>query len=109
MLRVLTVSVFVVSAGIGNAQGMGEETCDTTAGIVADAQVMRAEGDTETRTIRKLKRNYKELGENYAEQVIPLLTNFVFMQQEAAMEQDLEAFWKQTCLTTDLSSVLPSQ
>jgi len=100
---------FCVTAPTVHAQGMGEEVCDTTAGIVAAAQQMRADGDTENRATRKLRREYGDLGDNYRDDVIPLLANFVFIQPAAAMEQDLSAFWKQTCLTTDLSSVLPGQ
>ena len=104
----LTFCTILLSSTALHAEGMSDEVCETTAGIVADAQVLRIDGDNENRATRKLGRKHKELGENYVDDVIPLLTNFVYLQPESALEQDLAAFWKQTCLTTDLSSVLPA-
>ena len=105
----LIFCAILLSSTAASADGMDAEVCDTTAGIVAEAQVLRNGGDNENRATRKLKRTYKDLGDNYVEEVIPLLSNFVYMQPETVLDQDLAAFWKQTCLTTDLSSVLPTE
>ena len=57
--------------------------------------------------VKSLTAEYANESASFREQAIPLLVNdFVYAQPEAALEQDLAAFWKQTCLATDLSSVL---
>ena len=109
MLRgvmILSVSAWAVSA---QAENVDPDVCETTALIVADAQVMRADGNTQNRATRRLKRQYKDLGENYTNDVIPLLAGFVYQQSEDVMDQDLSEVWKQTCLTADLSAILPSE
>ncbi|MCE8009369.1 hypothetical protein [Aestuariivita sp.] len=107
MRLTLTVLALTLIPLAVQADEIAPEACEITAGIVAEAQALRVDGDTERRATRKLNRAHAELGASYTEQVIPLLTNYVYMQPEAALDQDLAAFWKQTCLTTDLSSVLP--
>jgi len=111
MRNVLALCLMITGlATTTHAQGMSEETCDQTALIVSDAQTMRMDGKSGEETIGSLVKTYADLGEAYTQTVIPNLVNmYVYAQPEAVLAQDLGAFWKQTCLTADLSSVLPSE
>ena len=95
------------AAGAVSAQGMGEEACAAQASIVTDAHELRKEGVAADKAVAELLPKYEELGAAYTDQIIPaLVTQYVYAQPEAVLDQDLAGVWKQTCLTTDLSSVL---
>ncbi len=91
------------------AQGLPPEICDQTAAIVAEAQTLRVDGNREDRAVRKLQRSHKDLGKGFTGQVIPALVSFVYMQDEAQLIEDLGGFWKDQCLTQDLSGALSGQ
>lgn len=112
MQRCLTVSAFVlmIAATGVSAQGMGEEDCTAQASIVTDAVELRKGGSSADEALNDLRPKYEELGAAYTDQIIPaLVMQYVYAQSEAVLDQDLAGVWKQTCLTTDLSSVLQSQ
>ena len=89
------------------AQSMSDDTCALTAEIVTKAQEMRMDGKNSRRTVRQLTRDYADQSDGIREKAIPaLVEQFVFAQPESALDQDLGAFWKETCLNTDVSSVL---
>ena len=91
------------------AQSTPEEVCETTANIVTKAQEMRRDGKDRTEVIETLAEEYQDRGESFTNAAIPMLVNdFVYIQSDEALDQDLAEFWKQTCLATDLSSVLGS-
>ena len=98
-----------LAASSAQAQGMPPEVCDQTAAIVSKAQELRVGGDGVDRAVRKLQRSHKDLGEGFTAQVIPALVSFVYMQDEAQLGEDLGAFWKDQCLTQDLSGALSGQ
>ena len=104
------LTAFVLTASSVSAQSTSEEVCDVTAGIVTKAQELRVDGAPSTTAVETLTAEYADQSDEFRQQAIPLLVNdFVYAQPEAALQQDLAAFWKQTCLTTDLSSVLGTE
>ena len=106
MRNILAFSACLLVSGAALAQ-TSEEVCNVTAGVVTKAQEMRMGGKPSTEAVKALTAEYADESVSFREQAIPLLVNdFVYTQPEEALEQDLAAFWKQTCLATDLSSVL---
>ena len=98
------MAAFALSLGAASvqAQGLDPAVCDTTASIVADAQELRKSGTGAEDAVLELADKYKNLGEAYAGTVIPGLVNsYVYAQPESILDQDLAAFWKQTCLTSN--------
>ncbi len=110
MRFVLTLTASVLIAGVALAQSSSEEICDVTAGVVTKAQELRVDGKPSVEAVEALTAEYADTSDEFREQVIPLLVNdFVYAQPEDVLDQDLAGFWKQTCLTTDLSSVLGTE
>ncbi len=106
MRFIIALSACVLGAGTAVAQ-TSEEVCEVTAGVVTKAQELRLDGLANTEAVATLTEEYAEESDTFRDQAIPLLVNdFVYAQPDEALEQDLAAFWKQTCLSTDLSSVL---
>ena len=91
------------------AQGLPAAVCDQTAAIVTEAQALRVGGEREDRAVRKLQRSHKAQGEAFTGQVIPALVSYVYIQDAAQLGEDLGAFWKDQCLTQDLSGALSGQ
>lgn len=101
-----TLTTCCLLAGAASAQ-TSEEVCEVTAGVVTKAQDLRMEGKPSAEALATLTADYADESDAFRLQALPLLVNeFVYAQPETALEQDLAAFWKQTCLATDLSSVL---
>lgn len=110
MRAILFTCILCLPAGIASSQAGSEEICETTAIIVGKAQEMRVAGKSGDETVASLTEEFSDRGDQFTQTAIPaLVNNYVFSQPEAVLDQDLAEFWKQTCLTTDLSSVLPSQ
>src|SRR6056297_1513945 len=76
---------------------MAEQTCAATAVLASEAQALRIAGDSERRATNKMRRTHRDLGPAYTEQVIPVLINYVYMQPEDVLDQDLGAYWKEQC------------
>lgn len=92
------------------AANTAEAVCDTTAAIVAEAQTLRVAGTSVDDAIAALTETYADRSEAFRTTAIPMLVkDFVYAQPEAVLTEDLSAVWKQTCLSTDLTSVLPSE
>ncbi|TNF58491.1 MAG: hypothetical protein EP307_12150 [Rhodobacteraceae bacterium] len=109
-MRSLALTLALMSLPpMAQAQVTSQAVCDTTAVIVSKAQALRMQGKTGPEAVEMLSAEYSDRSEAFRGSAIPMLVNdFVYLQPEAAMKEDLAAFWKQTCLSTDLSAVLPA-
>ena len=106
MRFIIVLTACILGAGTAVAQ-TSEEICEVTAIVVTKAQALRMDGVANTEAVAALTEEYADESDSFRDQAIPVLVNdFVYAQPDEALEQDLAAFWKQTCLSTDLSSVL---
>lgn len=106
MMRAVACLVLIGASSVAQAQGLPKEVCEQTATIASEAQELRVAGDTDQEAAEKLVATHEALGPAYTGQIIPVLVNYVYSQDAALLDQDFGAFWKETCLTADLSQVL---
>jgi hypothetical protein len=94
---------------VAQAANTAEDVCETTATIVTEAQAMRVAGKSGAEAVAALTEQYADRSEAFRAAAIPMLVNdFVYLQPESVLTEDLGAVWKTTCLSADLSSVLPA-